>query len=388
MPAGERALGRARFLGTACSTVPTVIEHPQQITKLRTRIVKMQMKTIDFRSDFLSTPTLEMQAAMQGALAEGCGFAFSENVREKDLETYAAEVLGKESALLCATCSLATQIAINVASRPGDAVITEARSHIVTSEAGTAAAFSGVMMHQVPGTLGVMDPERVASEIMQGSAQGPRTSLIVIENTHVRTGGRVVPMENMVAIAGIAREAGVRVHLDGSRIFNAATYLGVSAKQIADQSDSVSISLNKGLAAPQGAILAGSRDFIAEAVRVRQMFGGGWRPAPTLCSAGLVALQTMPQRLHRDHENAERLANGLSNIPGLSLAPEARQTNLVLIDLIDRSTPAEAFAKKLELHGIKVLPFGAHRIRLALYHDISSNEVDRTIDVMRSFLDV
>lgn len=345
------------------------------------------MKCIDFRSDFLSTPTAEMQAAMQAALAEGSGFAFSENAREKDLESYAAEILGKESALLCATCSMATQIAINITTRPGDAVITEARSHIVTSEAGTAAAFSGVMMHPIPGSLGIMDSENVASEIMEGSSQGPRTSLIVIENTHVRTGGRVVPMENMIAIAGLARKAGVKIHLDGSRIFNAATYLGVSAKQIADQSDSVSISLNKGLAAPQGAILAGDRDFIAEAVRVRQMFGGGWRPAPILCAAGLVALQTMPQRLHRDHENAERLAAGLSTVPGISLSPEPRQTNLVLIDLTDKSTLATEFAVKLELHGIRVLPFGPHRIRLAIYHDISSSEVDRAIDVMRSLLD-
>lgn len=339
---------------------------------------------IDFRSDFLSRPTEAIVAAMAEAAGEGCGFGLGEHPREKALQERAAALVGFERALFCVTCAQANQIAIHVQCRPGDTIVAEAASHVVTSEAGAAAALSGVMVAGVPGHHGVVDPHDMEAVIAAGDAQRSRTALVLLENTHVRSGGTVTPIETMRAVSRIARGRGVPVHLDGSRIFNAAAALGVTAAEIAACADSVAFSLNKGLAAPQGAILAGSEAFISQALRVRQLMGGGWRPAPALCAAGLVALETMPHRLLADHENAARLGERLRACTRLAVLEKALQTNLVLADIVDPSLALEDLVAALAARGIRVLPFGAHRIRLAVYHDIGPAEIDHAAEIFRT----
>lgn len=339
---------------------------------------------IDFRSDFLSRPTAAMVAAMAAAAAEGCGFEFGEHPREKALEEQAAAILGFERALFCVTCAQANQIAIHLQCRPGESIVAEASSHVVISEAGAFAALSGALVKGLVGRLGILNPSDVEDAISSGAAQRSRTALVLLENTHVRAGGTVTSLETMQRVSRIARERGVPVHLDGSRIFNAAAALGVAAAQIAGCADSVAVSLNKGLAAPQGAILAGSDAFIEQALRIRQMMGGGWRPAPALCAAASVALETMPQRLHADHENAVGLADGIAGCSRIAVAREALQTNLVLADIVDPALRIDDLTASLAAGGIRVLPFGKRRIRLAFYHDIGPDEINRAVDVFRA----
>lgn len=207
--------------------------------------------------------------------------------------------------------------------------------------------------------------------------------MILQENTHVRSGGRVIPLKHMVAIAEVARARAVPLHLDGARIFNAATGLGCPPSDIADQADTVSFNLNKGLGAPIGAILAGPRDVIDEAVRVRQMFGGGWRPAGIPAAAGIVALESMTDRLGEDHDHARELATGLAGIEGIRVDPTATETNIVLAEPV-AMTP-DMLATALAKHGILVLPFGQY-VRLVTHHEITAKAVEATLDAVRAVL--
>jgi threonine aldolase len=233
------------------------------------------------------------------------------------------------------------------------------------------------MCRGVPGQGGVPDAERLELALSGGDSQRPRAALLVVENTHVRLGGAVIDLHASRGLQEAARRHGVPVHLDGSRLFNAAAHLEVPAWQLAETADTVAFSLNKGLSAPLGAILAGPRALIEEAVRVRQMFGGGWRPAGIVAAAAVVALESMPQRLAEDHRVAQTVARALVQVDGVSLAQPEVTTNLVLLDLQPRLGNAEQFASRLASHGIKVLPFGPQRLRLAVYHEIGMAHVER-----------
>lgn len=339
---------------------------------------------IDLRSDFLSRPTPAMVEAMAKAAGEPCGFRPDEHPLEDELQALAAQMLGKEAALFCVTCAQANQIAINVHCRPGEMMLAERTAHVITSEAGASAALSGVTALALEGRRGIADAAALRSAFEPGDLQKPRTSLLLIENTHVRSGGSVVPLETMRDMAGHARAAGAAVHLDGSRLFNAALALGVSASDLAQCADSVAISLNKGLAAPQGAILAGSHAFIDRARRSRQMMGGGWRPHPVLCAAGIVALKTMPPLLADDHTKARELADALEDCAGITLGEGGPQTNLVLVDLGERCPDAVAAAAMLAEKGVLALPFGPRRLRLAFYHDITGAHLGRIASAIRA----
>ena len=340
------------------------------------------MVILDFRTDFVARPTPAMIDAMTKAAREQPEFGLREDPTVARLEAKAAELLGTEDALFCPTCTQANQIAIHLRCRPGESVLAEALSHIFLSECGAPAALSGALAVPVPGRHGVMLHREVQQAIRTGDASRSRTALIVIENTHVFSGGRAVPLDSMRSICDIARENRVPVHVDGARLFNAAAALRCSARALASCADSIAISLNKGLAAPMGAILAGSRDFIRDAVRVRQMFGGGWRPANILAAAGIVALDTMIDRLADDHRNARRLAIGLAGCRGVSIDAQAVETNIVMVEIDEAVIKTADLVAQLKARGILVMPISVgstNVLRFVTHHDIGIAEIERSL---------
>lgn len=337
---------------------------------------------IDLRSDFLSRPTEEMVAAMMEATGARPVFGLRDDPYQQALEARAAGMLGQDDALFCPTCTMANQIALHVYCRQGDAFVIDAAGHMINSESGAPAALTGAMAKMVANPPGRMDPTAVAEAIRAADAQRSRTRLIVMENTHVLSGGTVLPEADMAGIATLGRERGIPVHLDGSRIFNAAIALGVPGRQLGAHADTVSLSLNKALGAPLGAILAGSKDVIEEAVRIRQMFGGGWRPTSIPAAAALVALDHMVDRLADDHANARRLADGLSGCPGIAVDGAQVQSNIVLARLSDPDRHSlETVIAGLAEAGVQVIAFGPNVMRLVLYHNITATDVDRTVEI-------
>ncbi|MBM3489824.1 MAG: aminotransferase class I/II-fold pyridoxal phosphate-dependent enzyme [Alphaproteobacteria bacterium] len=337
-----------------------------------------QQAIVDFRSDFLARPTPAMVEAMVKAAVEPSGFGLREDKHQAALEARAAELLGKEDALFVPTCGMANQIAIHLFTGHGRAILCEERSHIITSEGGAPAALSGATLRTLPGRRGAMDLAALEQAALTPVAESfPKTGMIVIENTHVRYGGTILPEAHCAAVADIARRAKLPVHLDGARIFNAAIASGRPATDFTRHAVTVAASLNKGLCAPIGAVLAGPKELIEEAVRVRQMFGGGFRPVGTIAAAALVALNTMIARLAEDHARAKRLADGLANQPGLSLDPAEVETNLV-VPTLTQMTP-EAFCERLAKEGILAMPFGPKVVRFAIHNDIDDQAIERAI---------
>jgi len=338
---------------------------------------------IDLRSDLTARPTEAMVEAMVRATEMPGGFGLREDPTVARLEALAAEKLGKEDALFVPTCMMANQIAIHVRCRPGDVFLTEAEAHVVTSESAAASALSGAMPRFVGAVNGALDLDDLAAALRPGDAQRAGVALVVQENTHARSGGRVVAFERMEDVSEMARAQGVPVHLDGARIFNAATALGRPASDLAEFADTVSFNLNKGLCAPLGAILAGTTDFVNDAVRVRQMFGGGWRPASIPAAAGIVALQSMVRRLGDDHTQARQLAQELAMIDGIMVDPASTETNIVLVR--PTTTSPSALSASLEKLGVLVLPFGPY-VRLVIHREINENAVEETLNAFRSVL--
>ncbi len=334
---------------------------------------------IDLRSDFVSRPTEAMIEAMVAAAREPPGFGVRDDPVVSRLERLAAEILDKEDALFCPTCTMANQIAIHIHCRPGEVFLTETTAHVITSEAAAAAALSGGMPRLVASVAGHLAVAELEREVSAGDVQRPRTAMILLENTHVRSGGTVVPLEAMQDIHVMAARHDVPVHLDGARIFNAAIALAQPVRVLAQTADTVAFNLNKGLGAPLGAILAGPREAIAAATRIRQMFGGGWRPATIPAAAGIVALRQMINRLADDHANARRLAEGLQGLDGIAVDAKAVETNIVLIDIERDNLDAEALAAALAERDVLALPFGPSRLRCVTHHEITARDVERTI---------
>ena len=263
----------------------------------------------------------------------------------------------------------------------GDEVIMEANAHIFTSEAGGIAAVANCMPHLIPGDKGALDPDDVKKAIRdKGNEHHPRTSLICLENTHNGAGGTVITIEQMKAVKEVAEEHGLKVHLDGARIFNAAIALGVEAKEIAAQVDSVTFCLSKGLSCPVGAVLCGTKEFIAKARRVRKVLGGGMRQAGIIAAPGIVALETMIDRLADDHANARLLAEALVELPDIDLDLSTVQTNIIRFKV---KSGAAAFVDKLAAKNILVHRVSETAIRMVTHRHISRDDVLYTIDVVR-----
>jgi len=324
--------------------------------------------SVDLRSDIVARPTPAMVQAMVAAAAEPPGFDLREDPTVARLERLAAKTVAKEDALFCPTCMMANQIAIHLHCRPGENFITEPTSHVLTSEAAATASLTGAMPRLVAGRL---EAASVAAAIQSGDALRSRTAMVLIENTHVSSGGQVMPYEVMQGIAEVADDHGIPVHLDGARLFNAAVALGRPAVGLAATATTVAFNLNKGLGAPLGALIAGPATLIKEAIRVRQMFGGGWRPAGIPAAAGIVALETGIERLAEDHANARTLAEGLAALPGIHVDPAVVESNIVLVDIERDDLDAAKLVADIAKDGVLVMPYGRNRIRCCTHRDIT-----------------
>lgn len=335
------------------------------------------MVTYDLRSDFLGPPTEAMLDAMARAAAEPDGFELRENRHQRELEAYAAQLLGKEDALLFPTCTMANLVAVMAQTAPGDIVVGDAQSHCLTSEAGGVAALAGTMTRGLDGDNGQLPLDALAVAL-GGSPHPQRSSarLVMLETTHNRAGGRALPLSHIEEVGELARRAGAALHVDGARFFNAAVALGLSPAAMAAAANSVSLSLNKGLCAPNGALLVGSRALIAQAVTLRQRLGGGIRPAGPIAAAGLVALQTMMPQLQRDHDNARLLVAELCRL-GFDAGPHEGGSNIVIVQTGDGG---EAFVGALEAAGVRAIGFGPGRVRLCIHRGIDEARVTAIAD--------
>ncbi|MEY4673355.1 MAG: hypothetical protein RL148_1139 [Planctomycetota bacterium] len=335
----------------------------------------------DFRSDTLTLPTDEMRRAM--AAAEVGDDVWGEDPTVKRLEAAAAELLGKEAGLFMPSGTMANQVAIHVHCRPGDELVCESRSHVYWYEGGAIARLSGTQVRTLDAPGGVPDPAQVTAAVRSDDPHYPRSRLLVVENSHNMAGGRVVQPGRMDALAAAARAGGMAVHVDGARLCNAAVACGVEPARLVAAADSVSLCLSKGLGAPVGSVLAGTRAFLAEARRARKAFGGGLRQAGVLAAAGLLALRDWRTLLPRDHERAQVLAQGIGGIDGIRVDTAAVETNIVMADLV-RGTPAGLVAE-LARHGVKAAAVGPARVRFVTHRDITDEGVQSCIRAARQW---
>ena len=322
------------------------------------------------------------EAMMNAAVGDDC---YGEDPTVNALEELAAEKIGKAAAMYVPTGTMGNTAAILTHARSGEIVIVEPECHIYYYEMGNLSSLAGALPVPAQGEGGCPDPDLV-EKILQNTRHRPRTALICLENTHNRAGGRVVPIEKMKDIYEISRRFHVPIHLDGARIFNAATALNVDAKEIARYADSVMFCLSKGLSAPVGSILAGTADFIQAARRARTRLGGAMRQAGIIAAAGLVALQDMIGRLKEDHENARLLAERLAEIQGINVDPEKVETNMIMIDTIPLAMTAEEVASELGKQNIKVSIYGMNTIRLVTNKDVDSEGIASAINAFKNMV--
>lgn len=343
------------------------------------------MRIIDLRSDTVTHPTPEMREAM--ARAEVGDDQSGEDPTVNRLEALAARMTGKEAALYVPSGVMGNLTAMLTHCGRGDEVVMGDQSHIFWYESGGGAALGGLPYHTIPtGRYGELNPADVDAAIRPVRNGFPSTGLVCIENTHNRCGGTVISKAQMQAVADVAHERGVPVHLDGARIFNAAAYLGTSAADLASVVDTVQFCVSKGLSAPVGSLLAGPAEFIERARRTRKLLGGAMRQAGVIAAAGIVALETMVDRLHEDHAQARRLAEQLADLPGIQLYLDTVQTNIVVFELTDQRLSPEAFVAALAAEGLRISSFGGRRLRLVAHHGIEPGEYDEAARIFRSVL--
>ncbi|CEP66175.1 Threonine aldolase [Moorella glycerini] len=340
------------------------------------------MKIIDLRSDTVTVPSEEMQAAM--ARAEVGDDVYGEDPTVKELEQAATDLLGKEAALFVASGTMANQIALLAHTERGNEVIVDAESHIYYYEVGAAAMLGGVQLKPLEGLLSSEGPEVLRKAFRPPDIHFPITRLVCLENTFNRGGGTVISPAISKAIYDLAKERELTVHLDGARIFNAALALGCDVREFTRFCDSVMFSLSKGLGAPVGSLLAGSQQFIEKARRYRKALGGGWRQAGVLAAAGLVALKNIPH-LAEDHANARYLAEGLAEIPGLQVDLSKVVTNIVVAKVVGRWTAAE-FAEELARQGVKCNAWGPDTVRFVTHKDVSRADIETTLSIVKKIL--
>ena len=343
------------------------------------------MKTIDLRSDTVTLPTPTMREAIYRAdLGDD---VFGEDPTTNRLEKLAAECTGKEAAMLVASGTMGNLACLLTHCRRGEEVILGDQSHTFLYEAGGMSALGGIHAHTVRNQPdGTMRLEDIEAAIRGNNVHFPRTRLICLENTHNRCNGSALTPEYTGAVAALARKRGVRVHLDGARIFNAAVALGVDVKELVRNVDSVSFCLSKGLSAPVGSVICGSSEFIAEARRNRKVLGGGMRQSGIIAAPGITALEQMVARLAEDHANARRLAEGIAHIRGLSAEPERTQTNIVYFELAGERVTAKQLVTQLATRGIKLLSLGPTLLRAVTHYGISADDIDVTLAALREVM--
>lgn len=338
------------------------------------------MRRIDLRSDTVTQPTESMRRAM--ANAEVGDDVMGEDPTVHRLEELAASTFGKEAAMLVPSGTMGNQIALLTHTRRGDEIIVESESHIHFYEVGGIGALAGVQTRTIMGEAGVLDPDKVRIAIRVDDIHFPRTGLICLENTHNRAGGTVMCLDEMEALAAVAKEHNIPIHVDGARIFNAATNLGISVKELTKDADTVMFALSKGLAAPIGSMLVGTASWIKRARKWRKMLGGGMRQAGIIAAAGIIGLEEMIHRLEEDHQLASKLAEGLANMPGISINLKRVQTNIVVLDITETNMSVPVFLERLKAEGVLATSFGENLVRMVTHKDITTEDIDYTLQVV------
>ena len=344
------------------------------------------MKIVDLRSDTVTHPTEAMRAAM--AKAEVGDDVMGEDPTINALQKAAAERMGKEAGLFVPSGTMGNLVAVLTHCGRGDEIILGNLSHTFIFEGGGVAALGGIMPHTLPNLAdGRIDLDAMQDAIRPDDVHQPVTRLIVLENTHNRCGGTILKPEYMRQVGELAKKAGLKLHVDGARIFNAAVALGLPAKILVEQADSVTFCLSKALCAPVGSVLCGTAEFIHSARRIRKQLGGGMRQAGILAAAGLVALDEMVERLGEDHRRARTLANGLAGIPGLSLDNSVPDTNMVFVSLKD-NVPlySSQVAARLTEKGVKVGTVGPRRFRMVTHYWIDDEGIEQTLKAFNQVL--
>jgi len=336
----------------------------------------------DFRSDTVTRPTPEMREAL--ASAEVGDDVLGDDPTVAALERRVAEMFGKEAAVYVPSGTMGNSILIATHARPGDEIIAEEWAHTMNFEAGGVAGLWGILTRTLRSERGAMDPDEVAKWIRPGDLHTPKTAAVTLENTHNFHGGAVVPIENLRAIRKICMERGIPVHLDGARIWNAAAATGIPLEEYGALCDTMSVCLSKGLGAPVGSVAMGTAATIERARIYRKRLGGGMRQSGTLAAAGLVAIDTMRERIVDDHANARRLAAGMADIPGLLVDENAVDTNILFVKVAGTS-PADLVARLAE-RGVLAFDTGPSECRFVTHADVDSEDVDRAIGVLCGLL--
>ena len=340
----------------------------------------MSDKVIDLRSDTVTKPSPAMRKAM--AEAEVGDDVYIEDPTVNRLQARVAEIFGREAGLFVPSGSMGNLTCIMALASHGQEVICEAAGHIYNYEMASMSALAGVLPRVVPTEDGIMSWEQIAPTIRERAYYRPQTALVALENTHNMAGGTVYPTSRAQEICDKSHEAGLKVHLDGARLFNAAVYLGENVAEMTEKFDSIQFCFSKGLGAPVGSMIVGSKDFVERCRVIRKMLGGGMRQVGVLAAAALVALEEGPKRLHVDHENAQLLAQGLAQIPRIGIQPEKVRTNIVLFDVSETGLTSAEFLKRLSERKVLGGPVDAKRIRMVTHLDVDRNDIEQALRII------
>jgi threonine aldolase len=339
---------------------------------------------IDLRSDTVTKPTPAMRKAM--AEAEVGDDVYGEDPTMNLLQEKVAKILGKEASIFVPSGTMANQLAIKSHTQPGDEVIIEAASHSYNFEGGASAALSGIQFSCLKGSRGILEASQIEEAIRPDDHHFPVTRLVCLENTHNRGGGSIYPIEKMSQISRFAKSRGLQVHLDGARLWNASVASGIKPHEYGQWADSVSVCLSKGLGAPVGSLVAGSKPFIDRVHRFRKMFGGGMRQVGIIAAAGIYALDHHIERLKEDHQNAKRLALGLKEIKGVSLNPDHVETNILIFDVADTGIAPIQIRDEIKKEGVLIHAVGKTQIRLVTHLDVSKEDIEMALKAFKKVL--
>lgn len=341
-----------------------------------------QQRTIDLRSDTVTRPNEAMRLAM--ARAEVGDDVYGEDPTVNALQDEVAAMLGKEAALFVPSGTMANQLGVRVNTAQGDEVILEQEAHVFYYETGAPAVLSQVQLRTLPGTHGVLRAAQILDAVRTSEYYLPRTALVVLENTHNRAGGTVYPMEEIRRIHAAVHPLGIALHLDGARLWNASVASGESLQTLAQPFDTVSVCFSKGLGAPVGSALVGSRDAIDKALKFRKILGGGMRQAGIIAAGALYALRHNVARLSEDHENARTLADGLLECPGVAVDRSSVHTNIVIAHLDERHGDADRFLSAMHDRGVLLSKAGPRSFRAVTHLDLSHEDIARSLTIFRT----
>jgi threonine aldolase len=332
---------------------------------------------IDLRSDTVTQPSAQMRQAIAGAVVGDDVLGDDPTVCQ--LEARVAEVLGKEAAVFMPSGTMTNQVAIRLHTEPGDEIVMEENSHTYFYEGGGPAALSGVMCQLITGERGMFTSDQLKAVLRPKNLHFPITKLVVLENTNNRGCGSIWPLEQIASVAETARNASLRMHLDGARLWNASAATGIPEKDYAQYFDTISVCFSKGLGAPVGSALAGSAEMIERARRFRKMFGGGMRQAGIIAAGALFGIDNNRQLLKQDHANAKRLAEGISGLNGISVDPETIETNIMFFDT---TAPAAELVAKMQDKGILMLALGENSIRAVTNLMVTKEMIEEAIEII------